>query len=341
MKILLDHPNPFLLAHGGFKTQIEETKGALERSGVNVEYLRWWDGNQKGDLIHFFGIPPLSYIRQARSKGMPVILTHLLTSQCNRSDWRLRLQGGVVRLLQGIPGGRTLGNRFGWESLQEAARVIVGLACEKKVLETVFGICSERISLLPLGLHPAYLQTSSQSSHKGNHLITTGTITERKRSVELAQMALSSRTPILFVGKPYSEKDPYWQRFQSLIDNKIVLYRSHIDSPQEMAELLRSARGFVLFSVHENWCLSAHEAAACGLPICVPDQNWSRERFGNGASYLLPFVSTENPARLRRFYSMSERLTPPVIGNLEWTSMAERLSSIYKEVLISSSKTLF
>jgi glycosyltransferase involved in cell wall biosynthesis len=169
--------------------------------------------------------------------------------------------------------------------------------------------------------------------HKGNHLITTGTITERKRSVELAEMALSSGTPILFVGKPYSEKDPYWQRFQSLIDNKIVMHRSHINSPQEMAELLRSARGFVLFSMHENWCLSAHEAAACGLPICVPDQNWSRERFGNGASYLLPHVSPENPERLRKFHIMAEKLSPPTISNLKWTFVAKRLALIYREVM--------
>jgi hypothetical protein len=34
MKILFDHPNPFLLAHGGFQIQIEQTQKALEGIGI-------------------------------------------------------------------------------------------------------------------------------------------------------------------------------------------------------------------------------------------------------------------------------------------------------------------
>ena len=33
MKVLFDHPNPFMLAHGGFQIQIEQTKKAPERIG--------------------------------------------------------------------------------------------------------------------------------------------------------------------------------------------------------------------------------------------------------------------------------------------------------------------
>ena len=59
-----------------------------------------------------------------------------------------------------------------------------------------------------------------------------------------------------------------------------------------MVALLQASRGFVLMSQFENWCLSAHEAVACGLPVLVPDQNWSRERFGNAARYFQPSAST-------------------------------------------------
>src|SRR2546428_13872771 len=62
MKVLVDHASPFLLAHGGFQIQIEETKRALERLGVTVEYLRWWDDEQRGDIIHFFGRPAGAYV---------------------------------------------------------------------------------------------------------------------------------------------------------------------------------------------------------------------------------------------------------------------------------------
>jgi len=55
VKILIDHQLPFLLAHGGLQIQIERTREALEESGLEVEYLRWWDDSQKGDIIHFLG----------------------------------------------------------------------------------------------------------------------------------------------------------------------------------------------------------------------------------------------------------------------------------------------
>ena len=337
MKVLFDHPNPFMLAHGGFQIQIEETKKALEAIGVEVEWLRWWDPAQRGDLIHFFGIPQLSYLRQARSKKIPVVLTHLLTSQCNRSDAKLALQGTAVKALQSLPGGRTLGNRFGWESLQEADGIIVGLECEKLALKSIFGIDDKNIYLLPLGLHDAFLENDRSVPEKKDYLICSGTITERKRSIELAEMALLSEIPILFVGKPYSECAPYWQRFEQLIDQKTVMYKSHIESPYDMARKLRSAKGFVLFSWYENWCLSAHEAAACGLPLCVPDQKWSRERFGNEATYLLPKSSPENLRRLVDFYSRAGELKPPSIGNLNWQSVAAQLLRTYHDICEKSS----
>ena len=55
MKILLHNHVPFMLAHGGAQTQIEQTKAGLEKIGAEVEYLRWYDGSQRGDVLHFSG----------------------------------------------------------------------------------------------------------------------------------------------------------------------------------------------------------------------------------------------------------------------------------------------
>src|SRR5688572_28213733 len=85
MKILFDHSLPFHLAHGGLQTQIEQTKAALEKVGVEVEYLCWWDERQKGDVIHYFGRPTSTYIELCHQKGMKVVLAELLTGLGSRS----------------------------------------------------------------------------------------------------------------------------------------------------------------------------------------------------------------------------------------------------------------
>lgn len=336
MKVAIDHSSPFLLAHGGFQTQIEQTRNALIGLGADVEWLRWWDEGQKPDLIHYFGIPSLAYIRQASAKEIPVVITHLLTEQCNRDDLSLLVQGRIIRMIRNMPGGRGIASRLGWESLGAATRVVVGLNCEKRALEKLFGIGGSKVSIVPLGLQNTFLSPLAPPAHKEDFLISTGTITGRKRSVELAEMAIEAGVPILFVGKPYSESDPYWIRFQRLVDDRTIMYRSHVETPLEMVRLLSSARGFVLFSAYENWCLSAHEAAACGLRVCLPDMKWSRECFGEEASYLAAGVSPGNPGLLKQFYRACLEPQPTrrctLVG---WDKVASRLMEVYNDALLS------
>src|SRR5438105_6352876 len=77
MKVLIDQPYPFLLAHGGFQTQIQQTKAALEGIGVDVDLLRWWSDTQPCDLIHYFGRPFSSYVDLAHRKGIKVVFSAL------------------------------------------------------------------------------------------------------------------------------------------------------------------------------------------------------------------------------------------------------------------------
>jgi glycosyltransferase involved in cell wall biosynthesis len=329
MTILLDHPSPFFLAHGGHQTQIEQTKAALERRGCEVEFLRWWDDSQRPDLIHYFGVPSLSYIQQAHAKGISVVITHLLTATCNRPKWKIRLQGQVIRFLMAMPGWGIIRDQLSWRALRAVDKVIVGLQAEAYVLQTAFGVAREKIAVIPLGLPETFLNLPAPSRDKP-YLITTGTITQRKRSVELADMALAAKVPILFVGKPYSLDDPYWGEFQKRIDGKNVLHQDHVSDTSELIRLLQGARGFVIYSLYENWCLSAHEAAACGLPVLVQDQPWSREVFSGRANYLPNKSLSRNAEYLSRFFAEAVELPAPPCTLVSWDEVAQRIAEVYE-----------
>ncbi len=332
MKILFDHPSPFLLAHGGFQTQIEQTKNALEEIGVEVEHLRWWDARQRGDLIHFFSAPSQSYLNLARAVRLPVVNTTLFTETCNRSDAKLRRQGFLVRVILSLPFGEGIKQQLTWGAYKGCAHNVVTLAAEKFVLETVYGIAPSAISIVPYGLSEIFLRAGRGDRSK-NYLISTGTITERKNCIELAEMAKAAKVPILFVGKPYHPDDAYWRKFERRIDGQWVQYHSHVESEEEMVGLLKASRGYVLFSRHENWCLSAHEAAACGLPLLVPDQKWSRERFGGLVSYFRGFDTNDNVQILKQFYDRCPSLPPPPVKFYQWKDAAQQLKTIYEAVL--------
>ena len=225
MKILLGCPMPFSLAHGGAQIQVEQTKIALEKIGVEVEFLRWWDGGQGGDLIHFFGVPNNELLQQAHAVKMPVVVTQLFTETCNRSDTQLSRQGFFVKAVLALPFGNGIKRQLAWNIYRTCDQNIVGLEAERRVLKIVYGIAPEKISVVPLGLSENYL-SAGRGARSENHLICTGTITQRKNSIELAELARAADAPILFVGKPYSPDDPYWLRFKNLIDDRRIIRSS-------------------------------------------------------------------------------------------------------------------
>ncbi|MEO6034879.1 MAG: glycosyltransferase family 4 protein [Verrucomicrobiota bacterium] len=335
MKILFDHSQPFLLGHGGFQIQIERTLVALNKIGVQAEYLRWWDDQQRADLIHYFSPAGTSYLRQAKSVRTPVVMTTLFTETCNRSDRQLRQQGWLTRAILALPFGRGVIDQLRWKSFRECSINVVGLEAEQNVLKLVYGVPEEAIAVIPLGLSEIYLQAGA-GLRSENHLICTGTITRRKNPLLLAEMARRAEVPILFVGKPYHSSDPYWREFERLIDQIWVKYHPHVAGEGEMAGLLKAARGYVLLSDYENWCLSAHEAVACGLPVLVPNQKWSRERFGDHAHYFSNSNQEENIERLRAFHQNAPALFPPKIRLHSWEDVAGQLKSLYESVLSTS-----
>ena len=335
MKVLFDCRIPYRFWHGGMQIQIEHTKAAFEKLGVEVDHFRWWDTRQGGDLLHFWGTPTVPFVRAVQDSGMPVLVSPLFTAACNYSDLKLGCHAVARRAISSVPVGRRIAEDLGWTCYRAANHVSVWLKAEKRVLSWEYGLSPAHVSVVPNGTSDAYLQ-AGPGQRSESHLICPGTITASKRTVELAELAKAAEVPILFVGKPYAENDPYWKRFRPLIDDHWVKYHPHVESESELVRLLQSARGFVLMSMWENWSLIAHEAAACGLPLLVPDQNWSRERFGSEARY---FARRDNRRRnteiLRQFYQYCPSLPPPKIRLWSWLEVAGQFRTIYQSLCAS------
>src|SRR5438445_655823 len=119
MKVLFYSFEPFALADGVKQGQITRTRDALKQLNVEVEYLRWYDGSQSGDVFHFFGRITTDLLALARESGMKVVVTDWLAEQTARSRTRLSLQRWIIRTLAGaLPGALT--ETFHWRSYQLA-----------------------------------------------------------------------------------------------------------------------------------------------------------------------------------------------------------------------------
>ena len=332
MKVLFNCHVPFMLAHGGAQVRIEHTKAALNQAGVETDFLEWWNDRQTADVLHHFGSIPVHTIRLAQEKGWKVVNTILLSETVNRARSALLLRRILIRAAMAVPQLRSLMGQ--WHSLRLCDRVLISLEAEKQILVRSYGISENRVGKIPLGLRESFLK-AGPGSRTGDYLISHGTITLIKRSVELARLAREARVPILFIGKPFAQSDDYWKAFRQLVDDQFVRYRPHVGSEPELIHLLQQARGFVLMSRFENWCLAAHEAAACGLPLLLADLPWSRERFGGQVTYF-PKGRASAASALRHFYERCPALSAPQVPLHSWREVAEMLRDIYAQVLDSS-----
>src|SRR5687768_3916573 len=144
MKVLIDHPTPFLLAHGGFQVQIEQTIAALRTVGVTAEHLRWWDEAQTGKLIHFFGRPSAQYVQHAHGKGMRVVVSELLTEVGSRTLAQRTIQKTMIRGAKMLM-PEWLTARFAWDSLQLADACVALTPWEARLFQDIFGVSSIHI----------------------------------------------------------------------------------------------------------------------------------------------------------------------------------------------------
>ncbi|MEI7731294.1 MAG: glycosyltransferase family 4 protein [Verrucomicrobiota bacterium] len=332
MKLLIDHPLPFLLAHGGEQVLIERTRQALTELGVEVEYLRWWDDRQTGDLIHFYGRVPIEYLHFAHKKGMPVIMSELLSGTGARSPLALTAQQAAIALFRRcLP--KSFQARFAWDSYQHADAILASTPLEASLAVRLFRAPPGRVHVLTNGVEEIFFP--KQPARRGDWLLCTGRITELKRTLEIAEAALHAQTPLWVVGRPMAPGDPYAEQFFKLAQaNPKLIRHDAFLSLEQLAQAYREARGFVLLSRWESLSLAALEASASGCPLLLSDVPWARSVFGETVRYCpVTPVREQTAAVLRQFYDAAPQLPPPPRPQT-WREVAGTLKALYEQLLL-------
>lgn len=334
MKVLFYHLVPFSFAHGGVQTQIVQTRQALEHLGVEVEFLRWWDPSQTGDILHFVGRLRANKLQLAQGQGMKVVLAELLTEQGSRSRLQLKLQK-MARLAVERTRLRPM-SLHTWDSYPLADACVALTGWEAFLMKELYGAPPGKTHVVPNGVEDFFL--NSQPAKRGPWLVCTATIREVKRVLELAEAAVRARTPLWIIGKPYSEADAYARRFSALAKTHpdIVRYEGPIQDRTKLAQVYREARGFVLLSAMESLSLSALEAAACECPLLLSRLPWATTVFRESACYCPIGLSAARTAVfLRQFYDAAPGLKPPP-RPLTWLEVGQQLKRLYETLLGTS-----
>lgn len=331
VKILVNCSLPFALAHGGQSIQIQRTIAALCEIGVPTEPLRWWDENQTGDLILYFGRMSAEHIRFAHQRKMKVVMVELLSGAGSQTP----AQRSVRKLFRWTvehlaPKG--LAAAFQWEAYRLADAFIANTPWEKHLMEYKFDAAPAKVFVVPNGVEEVFFQ--SARTPRKEWLICTATITERKRILELAEAAVWAQTPVWIIGKAYADTDAYAQKFYALAkaNPQFIRYEGGINDRRRLAEIYRAARGFVLLSTMETRSLSAEEAAACECPLLLSDLPWAHSTFGGAANYCPIADGTTTASVLRKFYDAAPAMPHPP-KPATWREVAEQFKAVFEKVL--------
>ena len=329
MKVVFSHHLPFSLAHGGMQTLIESLMRELSVLGVEVEPERWWEPNQTCDVMHFVQRPHQGNAELAKQKGRKLLMTENYDVVASESRSRLLLRSVATRAARAIVPGFDRKLSF----YRELDALVYVVPHEWRVVQQIYGLPAERGNIIPHGLDPSVIEALGKAEPEGDYLVSVGTICPRKNSVLLAQCAKQAKTPVVFVGKPFSTDDAYFIEFQQLIDGRYVRFAGYIPE-EEKFKIVRGARGFVLLSQGESGCIAVYEAAACGLPLLVSDLPWAAN--GYPASERLRLVSLSNAsgivAALKGFYEQAHRGQTMTFPIRTWREVAEMYVSVYERL---------
>jgi hypothetical protein len=160
MKVLFHHLTPFAFVPGGLQTQITQTREALLRTGVEVEFFRWYDGKQTGDVLHFFGQIPTNLLNLARNKRIKVVLSDPLGGLVERSTSQLWLRRTVIRSLKKtLPRSRI--SMFDWEGYELADACIALSSREAHLMSYLFDASPQKVHVMPNGVEETARQLKS------------------------------------------------------------------------------------------------------------------------------------------------------------------------------------
>jgi glycosyltransferase involved in cell wall biosynthesis len=332
MKAIFYCSNPFFLMHGGTQTLLEALMREIRACGVEVEPARWWDDTQKGDIIHFMNRPTRTLVLAAKQKNFATVMTETMDQTGSRNRLELWLRKFAFQCDRAL--GSPVTRRLNVEvyRLLDAMVYIVGL--ERQVANYLYHAPLELTHVIPHGLEASAIAELAQPEPEGDYLLCAATITPRKNTLLLAEAARQANVPVVFLGKPFNDGDPYYLRFKTLVDGRTIQYPGFV-SPEEKHRLFRRARGFALLSQFESGSIALYEAAAAGLPLLLPVLPWATRVYQHARDK--QFVRLRTPERLaadlRRFYDHAHRQPGHTFPVMTWRQVARQYVDIYENVL--------
>jgi len=333
VKVLFYDSTPAFFCPGGKQVHAQKLFENLNKIGADVEFARWWDPNQRCDILHLFS-PSVYMVKKAREAGVKkIILIHLVDWLSSKSLFKQRLYKIKVKLIRFLLPSKML-EKFSWFLFSEIDAFVYNNETDANTASFVFGIPENKINVINHGYEKEQLRHFSGGQYnKKSYLISVANISPRKNNVLLAKAARKAKVPMVFIGKALEKDGAYFQEFQKYVDDNFVRYPGFV-SEEEKYNLLKGASGFVLLSTAESGCIAVYEASMAGLPLLLSNLPWAHSY---GESKFVHYLQLNNFEKivknLHTFYTNSKRLEEFTFPISTWEEVAKKYLLIYDKLM--------
>jgi len=295
---------PHCFYYGGFDIQMNRTHDALRAKGVDARPLDWWARDEEFEILHAWGLESQhqTLIRMAKQHGKKIALTPLLPYDTPRQ----RLRHAVGTLI-----GR---KRAAMDILRNIDVLLVVNTPQADAAMKIFGVPASRIEIIPTILDPLFFNAAPVAPPENapaGYIVCAGNIWPRKNQVRLAQAALQTGTPAVFIGNTMAGEEAYTLAFEQMVaaSNGTLQWHKWL-SWGDLYRTLRHASAIALPSFDECQPAAGLEAAALGKPLLLADRPYMRQEFYTGALTVDPSSVADIASGLRRLAADPARYVP-------------------------------
>ena len=342
MQVLFATSQATALTRGGVRTQVLQTKEALENLGVHVTLFDTWRNFEANefDLVHIFSANMATYhfTRALKAQGLPLVISPVFYTRRTAHIVQnvIKVDKFVSRKLRGIwTDYGLIAEMCSW-----AEAVGPNTTEEGKLFVDAFGIPEKKVIVVPNGVEERFAHATPGLFEREygikNFILAVAQIgSERKNVLRLIEALEQIDHPAAIIG-----------RLEDTPSGRACLERARrnprlliVDALPHESMLLASAYAacdvFVLPSQFETPGIAALEAGLAGAKIVITQAGGTREYFGNDAIYIDP-MSTKSIVRGIEAALKNKKeseLRTRIEKEFLWEKVGEKTKQVYQKVL--------
>lgn len=267
MKILFVTYLNFPIEIGGFQNQVNEIYQHLKQKQIDVS---WYDIHSCNiddyDIIHFFSANSslLPIAIKAKSLGKKIIITPMTGSR-HYSNIYLKLcilLSSVTNLYSDL--------KKSYRLLQLADYIAPLTAFEKKRLESVYNIKSEKQTIIPNGINNEFIENTSTHNiiniPYDKYIVIVGRIEKNKNQYNLIKVANKLKLNLIIIGEAGTNGKHYTELCQKISGPNIFFWGKETNK-KTLKEIYKKATLTVIASYSEMLPLVIFESLSQNTPV--------------------------------------------------------------------------